>query len=60
MKGERTKSLSAIKGSQYIVPKLKIMVVIRRRRQKRRKKSPIRMSLKEKALWQKVCIKDYQ
>lgn len=33
--GKRTKSLSAIKGSQYIMPKLKIMVVIRRKKRKR-------------------------
>lgn len=46
MKSERTKSLSDIKGSQYIMPKLKIMVVIRRRR----RKSAISMGLKEKAL----------
>lgn len=35
--GKGTKSLSAIKGSQYIMPKLKIMVVIRRRKKRRRR-----------------------
>lgn len=35
MKGERTNCLSAIKGSPYIMPKLKITVVMRRRKRRR-------------------------